>query len=102
VSHEQERREAVAAGQKQHSYIAFVNLLSEADLKDGEVFRWWAVQMMLAIHGDLDSIAYSLRKLVEQQQQRAQPAPPRPTPDVELPPRRRARADNGRPTPRRR
>lgn len=52
-----------ARSEKQHTYMGFVDLLPEANLMENDVFRWWIVQMLLAIHGDLDSIAYSLRKL---------------------------------------
>lgn len=42
-------------------FLDLVELLDNADLSDNLVWRTWAMHLLLEIHGDLDSIAYSLK-----------------------------------------
>jgi hypothetical protein len=48
-------------------FSEWAELFDHADLGDNTVFRYWIVQMMLQIHGDLDSISYCLREAVRLQ-----------------------------------
>jgi len=75
--------------ENKRKYSEWRDLLSQAELSDNAVFRWWIVNLLLELHGDLDSISYCVRALLPERSEKAARRPNGSTRRAELPPRAR-------------